>query len=307
MEADHLTSRWAWWHRCLLSRELFGQPVSLVPVAMLLFLSAGMKFEVLVACHIQSPQLFASKCAELAWLPMAELLIGFGLSLSRWRRIAVPIALALFAAFADVSLSAVVLGKDSCGCLGSIAVNPSLMAVADFVAVGLLVWSVRSTGATVGRHWQLNDWCQVGLLVLLGLSLGSTSWAREWSQAFATVAEAGKEHRRVFEPRDWSNRECPLLENITGGERLRRGQWLILFVRPGCAECERVVAQHQSASQAEHRRGAVKSESIAIVSVFSDWRGTPIPQQALVTKLSTDSPWYVQAPLVLQLTGGIVQ
>ena len=126
---------------------------------------------------------FASAWVETL-LPVAEIAFGSWLLTQRWRFGSWAVAVVVFSGFALHTLRLGLAGQVSCGCLGSVQVNPWYTLAFDAAAVlALLVWRPRWTGwpatselRAVGVASGLLAACLVGgLLLALGMfgSLGA--------------------------------------------------------------------------------------------------------------------------------------
>lgn len=105
---------------------------------------------------------FATSRSFLVLLVEYELALGFWLLSGicrNWARLA---ALASFVGFLELSLFQALSGQKSCGCFGTLVINPWLTVAFDFAAIAsLLSWKTPSLGA---RSGSFHAWALAGLV-----------------------------------------------------------------------------------------------------------------------------------------------
>ena len=261
-----------------------------------------------------------------------EPLLGSGLLQSRWLlalvveyecflacwlisglypEVAWRVSFATFGVFAVVVTGKGIVGETSCGCFGRLPTSPWLALSIDLVAV-VLLWSVRSSagrevsplpscdemGAYVPNprrpvgHVAGSVLC-VWLVVAIGCGVAIAS-------SRSGVAEAiGQRigNTVVIEPERMVGRPFALGRYIDIGERLARGRWLVVFYRPGCADCERLMK----------RWGELDLESVplagtAFVSVTGTARlGNGLDGHETLGGLSPEWEWFAPTPFIVVL------
>jgi hypothetical protein len=127
-------------------------------------------------------------------------------------------------------------GAASCGCFGSVHVNPwiTLFAIDLPAVIALTVFRPRGLG--------LVDWpgmprfavSAVFAIAVLGVSTPIL--------ALNEPAEVTSQYE-VLEPETWVGKKLPILEHIDIGEKLSKGNWLILLYHHDCPDCIKAIAK----------------------------------------------------------------
>lgn len=285
----------------------------------------------IVTAILKAIQLVSETAATLTsplggWLlPMqvgVELGIGlFVLSGLYWRQLR-WIALAIFAAFAAYSLSLALVGAASCGCFGPIKVHPWWTFLLDMaIVLGLLVSMRRSQresprpfGERLGEgsqqqtldctpspilqgSWTFNTQCLTGAVV--ALSVLSTALLVRYADSRTASADglltkAGD--LVILEPEKWIGKPLPIAEFID--HDLSRGDWIVLLHRHDCPDCEEAVPHYE-------RLAIARQVALVEVPPYGE------PQAAAsgaahCGRLNADREWFVQTPVEIQLTDGVV-
>ena len=139
------------------------------------------------------------------------------------------VAIAQLVIFACVSGFHAATGKLSCGCFGTVSVDPSIMFSIDVVLVSMV-------GAVIARATE-DPWA-------LMLRRFATVWSTTWL-AMCAVSVAMQQHvvylshdspvserneHVVLEPTRWTGLPCPLLGHIVNGDAFRIGTWQVTLV-----------------------------------------------------------------------------
>ena len=175
------------------------------------------------------------------------------------------LSLALFSAFACVSLCRALSGHANCGCFGTVEVNPWYTAMLDTaVVIALACLRPRcalKTGYSVLCISNSRPYVRLATMLAVWLLLGlPTAFAmRDYSTAALSDAGEviGDGNVVVLQPEKWTGKRFPLLAHIDVGERLKNGRWLVFLYNPDCASCQAMI-------------GVL--EPIAGISVFSRLR-----------------------------------
>ena len=152
-----------------------------------------------------------------------------------------------FSAFTLVSLMKGLSGEISCGCFGTVTVNPWITMGFDLVIVACLVafrerldWTFppldRKKVLTVLVVW----------LVLAGLALFFMLSLKQQPHATLGTEFVGADGRItiMLEPNTWVGQRLPLWDHVDVVSRqlLETGEWNIVISRKQCEECKRLIA-----------------------------------------------------------------
>jgi hypothetical protein len=275
----------------------------LVPTSLsLLLLSAAfLKGYELYAAPLPETGLWTSGGVRVGVVE-AELLLGLWLLSGLWVRAARWTALVAFHIFFTVSLSQALAGQESCGCFGSVPVDPRWTAALDLLAI-LALWRwrpVESLGRLL-RARSLRVAASLAVLLLVGIPGGFVLAAR-WPEIEADGS------RVVVKPEKWVGRRCPLLPYTDIGAELSRGRWLVILYHHNCPRCQEVVPIYEAKARAAAANPA--APRIAFLAVPP--HGTPLwmfaPGSAsLQGRLTESKEWFGSTPAVLRLQDGVVQ
>ncbi len=119
-------------------------------VAIILIASAFLKLQSFGSQH----SVFAELVPQLEWLAIqGEFLIGIWLLTGWWSRASWSACVFLFCVFTGASLSLLLQGRSSCGCLGAVDGHPAWMAFFDVAILVLLFYfrPFRETNSAFGR------------------------------------------------------------------------------------------------------------------------------------------------------------
>jgi hypothetical protein len=213
-----------------------------------------------------------------------------------------------FLAFACVAFVRAWAGEASCGCLGAFDVNPWVMILLDAAALlALLVFQPNDREVGEARTFR-------GRLALFGLSTGLllvvgsialylSRPGRLEADGQLTTASAVV----VLEPRDWVGKLCPLLKHIDIGEKLGRGDWILMMYRWDCDKCQPWVSQYVALGHAlRSQSGGLR---VALVELPPIIPALPTDSSAAACsrgRLREDRRWVTRAPVFLRLKSGVV-
>ncbi len=238
--------------------------------------------------------------------------VEFELALSVWllsglyKKAAWLAATACFSLFSCITLYKGLTGAASCGCFGTVHVNPwitlfciDLPAVAALVAFRPRGLNLRRPLAMLTPHPRLLHFAAVWLLTL---SLVTTSTAVLALNEPALVTA----RYEVLEPAEWVGRELPILAHIDIKDQLSQGNWLVLLYHYDCPGCGETIPQYEQI--AHDLKGNEDFLRIAFVAV-PPFGQAPITETAAVTlgKMDDSKEWFVTTPAVALLKNAHVQ
>jgi hypothetical protein len=233
--------------------------------------------------------------------------IGFGcwMLAGLYPRVTRWLAAVCFLAFLGWSLSNALSGEGSCGCFGPVPVNPWLTAGLDGVV--LLVLLLTRPAAEPDPVAPARRWAVFGLLgaVCTAFSIGQLVLARSGAVGWGRDASSGATPV-LIRPEEWVGRPCPLFGHIDVGGRLEEGEWMVLFYRPDCSECQQALPLylHRASEYGLHPHDL----GWAVIDVGGGTPGDgPRADSAVVSgSLRLSRRWVVRTPTILRLQDGIV-
>ncbi len=221
-----------------------------------------------------------------------------------------------FSAFSAITLYKAVTGADSCGCFGSVHVNPwiTLFAIDLPAVIALAVFRPR-------RHPELSVAESKDLWTSLQSFLTPLSSAPRFAMtAFLTIAILGisapilalneppqvTTHYEVLEPKTWVGKELPILEHIDIAESLKKGTWLVLLYHYDCPDCVWAILMYEQ--MARDLEGNEDFLQIALIAV-PPYGHAPVSENSPCTlgQLAETKEWFVTTPAVALLTDGKVK
>lgn len=268
----------------------------------------------LVAAALKGYQLATEPTAEISlmtsrWFLIGsvefEVLLGLCLISGIFVRASWLISLGCFALFGCVSLYKALSGEVSCGCFGSVQVNPWYTLLLDVAAVvALLRWRPALSASTepTGERRPVSHYAIVlGVWLVVGLSAG---WQMARFEAVTVSDEGdflGYGEIVLLEPEKWVGKRFPLIPHIDIGDRLAEGGWVVLLYHHDCPQCREVLPEYEHMAQGD------SGEGVALIEVppFGTY-GSVSHGLAQRGRLQETKDWFVQTPTELRLDGGVV-
>jgi hypothetical protein len=110
----------------------------------------------------------------------------------------------------------------------------------------------------------------------------------------------------VVDPFSWRQKRFPLLRHIDLGDRLAKGNWIVMLHREGCVPCREALPAYVALAHdlVQSRRGC----GVALVEI-PPWKvdlASTYGSACLRGRLSDDHQWKVRTPLFLSLNAGRV-
>jgi len=257
----------------------------------------------LTAAVLKGRQLLTEPVANndiWSYRPFLIFVVEFELCLSMWllsglfKKSAWLAALSCFSLFSFITLYKGLSSAESCGCFGSVHVNPwitlfaidlpAVMALAVFRPKGekLFAWPSTPRFATAAAV----------SLVALGVTIPVL--------AFNKPAGITSSYE-VLEPEAWVGRKLPILEHVDIGEQLETGIWLVLLYHHDCPDCAAAIPKYERI--ARDMAGNEDFLRIALIEV-PPYGQRPISDKSPCTlgRLADVKEWFVTTPVVALLT-----
>ncbi|MHC4529291.1 MAG: hypothetical protein ACYS29_15555, partial [Planctomycetota bacterium] len=190
-------------------------------------------------------------------------------------------------------------GAESCGCFGSVHVNPwiTLFAI-DLPAVAALA-TFRPKGEKFFVRPSLGRFAAPACLGLLTLGVTAPLLA------FHEPAVATSSYE-VLEPETWVGQELPILGHIDIANELEQGRWVVLLYHYDCPDCAEAVPQYeQMARDLADNRDFLRIALIEVPPYGPSLVNADSPCTS--GKLAEAKEWFVTTPAVVVLENGRVR
>ena len=281
-------------------------PVTLVrfAVAVLLLTSAILK-----AFSPAESATLAAGYSIPPWLTAAavqlELLVAAALVFGCWQWWTLRLTIGLFSIFAAFSLYRAVAGFESCGCFGAIKVNPWITFVLDLVVLGCLGFAAKRSGkADQPREdarqvrWAAAAYVFAGPPILaLMLWTGPTTLGSN-----GALVQSGE--LVILDPEGWINKEFPLTAYLSPEVDVTRGDWTVFIYHHDCPKCQEAIPKYLALAERLSSQGS--GERVLFLEVPPYGAALPRRRSVHYLALRDEHEWFVQAPVEIVLTNGIV-
>jgi hypothetical protein len=227
-----------------------------------------------------------------------ELLLALLLLFGLFQRTAWATCVLFFGVASTFSLYRGLAGETSCGCFGTLTVNPWVTLSLDLTAFVVLTFTRPSP--------IVHSALPFGRLAVASVTVVVASVLLVPEQPVMLSAEMTLHHEDqvvVLKPDEWIGKSFPLLEDVGIGDRLTEGEWLVLFYHTGCPKCEEAVHR----LRLQHWR--TTTQSIALVEVpplQQAYRDDPRFAGIVLGALDERHHWLVHTPVALALREGLV-
>ena len=281
----------------------------------------------LIAAVLKGWQLLTEPVANndiWTYRPFLVLMVEFELALAIWllsglfKKAAWLVSLLCFSAFSAITLYKGITGAESCGCFGSVHVNPwiTLFAI-DLPAV--LSLSIFRPGLSFPPALSFLRKQESMKALIVEFLTPLPSAPRFAMTAFLTIAILGistpilafneppqiTSRYEVLEPKTWVGKKLPILEHIDIAESLKKGTWLVLLYHYDCTDCGIAIPKYEQ--MARELEGNEDFLRIALIAVLPYGEG-PASENCPCTlgRLAETKEWFVTTPAVALLTDGNV-
>jgi hypothetical protein len=208
-----------------------------------------------------------------------------------------------FSAFALVSAMKGLSGETSCGCFGTVTVNPWLTMGLDLgIVICLMVFRepLRFRWALSSADRKKVLAVLIAWFILAGLALSAMLSLKQQPHATLGTEFTGADGREMIllEPKTWIGKEIPLISRFARpheGAMLKRGEWYILLIHTDCPDCKQMMADLERE----------KTKRVAFVVVPSRANETAPNTSFPVFWLDDQNGWFVSTPFVVKVSEGI--
>jgi hypothetical protein len=272
-------------------------------VALVLFAAAGLKAYQLFtnSNHVVMPGLIHNQ-AVIAAIIQIELWLSIWLWVGGFARLRWVAALLCFSFFSMVASYEALHSMPSCGCFGNVKIPPAAAAVFDGFAVAALLFA-RPRGRFTEATWPSRR------LVFGSAAIAIFSTGALWTGYFLKATPvATHDDLTVLEPEAWLNHPFPVLDEIGGGDPLRRGRWLVVLYHFDCESCRQAIPKYRA--MAARYPKDLSTPGIAFIAMppLAPSGEDPVePSPAyLRLSLSRGHDWFATTPIMAALQDGTV-
>jgi hypothetical protein len=232
-----------------------------------------------------------------------ELAIGMHVLANQLSQVSLWLCIMLFAGFTVASGWLTFAGMTNCGCLGKVAVHPSVMFVVDISilsALGVLATNGLNHVTRKSRFPPSFSRWLLGTVSLLFLGIFFSLSHAGQSLLFGTESITAKTLENqyiVIDTTGWVGNRFPYEQYLSEGkipDDVTHG----VIVHAGCGKCQQLVGEWSRLELDERdRRLVVEIPDHALPSV---------PHELQSSSLDSRLRWYAQTPIVFRLDRGIV-
>jgi len=217
-----------------------------------------------------------------------------------------------FLVFTLVSLMKGLSGEISCGCFGTVTVNPWITMGFDLGIVACLA-VFRERLDWTRHNWALSPLDRKKVLAVLVAWLVLSLPTMYWMLSFKTVSLSENPDELIgksvtLEPMNWLGKPFPL-DGLLDVEGLPpdwgQGKWTVLLHHRGCSVCEELFRE------LAERVDSLRLDRLAIIEV-PDGAATNVPERVweragVVCSFPRSSKWFTPSPVVLTIENGNVE
>lgn len=239
-----------------------------------------------------------------------ELLFGLWLLfnfLPSYTRIASMLLLMCFIVIASWKS---ILGKTSCGCFGSLEINPLWLLGFDLaIFVAFLRWQPLGTRSNLTFNKSIAYTVSVCFLMLaLHLYIVLESMLFPVSTLTENGTINGNGNTVVLNPNQWIGKPLPIAKYTSIGNSLLKGHWTVLFVHNDCSRCQEVIPYYASLSSIHMNE--FSSSRVAFIEVSREFLELPEHAQfhspsVISGKLEKSKKWFITTPMELTVKDGV--
>lgn len=268
---------------------------------------AAMTFSITEYAWLDDQQFFNSVSLKTltAWIPGLEILLGFVLISGAFRGISIFATTILFAIFCGINFFLVMNNETSCGCLGTISMDPRIMLAIDLgitfclSSIVLSHWSETRTGMSVQqrRDWNTELSGLRAILLLSGISLAAGSVLSHIQKLASNDSGVIKTANEIYlKPENWTGKPFPLVSDLdTRFKDQLHNEMDIMLVDPACSKCQTELAQVVD-------RWETGIAPRTLVVYVDEPHGRPVPGGPLLNAtLNQNFNWYVKTPTLIRI------
>lgn len=231
-----------------------------------------------------------------------ELGLGIWLVSGLFRKAGWLLALIAFAGFIGVTLFKGLTGVESCGCFGTVTVNPWITLFVMDVPLFVLLAVFRPKGLKLFPP----PWPKAVHFFAIAIPTFILLPAVEYV-LITNKPPMVSDKYEVLEVKQWANQDVwPLLQYTDIKDRLQTGEWVVLMYHYDCPDCRAAIPKY------EKFYNDLKGNNIDMVFLeippYGDENQQLVPSDSEVNRgrVSEAKKWFVQTPVVIVIDNGRV-
>jgi len=299
-------------------RQLSGSDAVLRILGLLLLTAAVLKGHELLTVPVANRGLWTWR-PFLIFQAECELALGLWLLSGLFKRLAWLATLLCFGLFCCVTLYKSLTGAASCGCFGTVHVNPWLtLSAIDLPAVVALTLFRPPLSSTLVLSFLRRQESISG-------TLGSLLKPMPSLPRFAATAASGlvllglttpilalnepalvTSRYEVLEPEMWVGKELPILEYIDIADQLKQGTWLVVLYQHDCPHCREAIPKYRPMTRRWGKEGV--AIRMAFIEIPPYGRALfPVDSGYTLGRLADVKEWFAMTPVTALLVEGKVK
>ncbi len=230
-----------------------------------------------------------------------ELGLGIWLLCGMFRKVAWLLGLIAFAGFIGVTLQKGIIGAESCGCFGTVKVNPWITLLLVDVPLFLAFAIFRPKGEKLLPP----PWPSLRYFLAIAIPTFILLPTIEYI-LITNKPPMVSEKYEVIDVVGWANQQWPLLAHIDIADKLQSGEWVVLMYHNDCPDCRAAMPIYEKFYS--DLRGNNVDMAFVEMPPYEQGELQLMPAESKVNKGRLDGAkaWYVETPVVLVLRDGIV-
>jgi len=268
---------------------------------LVLLIASILKIHQLLTQPILSKGFWESWEFFLIQIPL-ELGLAIWLLSGLFRKASWLIGLCAFFGFIFVTLQKGIIGAESCGCFGTVSVNPWITLTLVDIPLFLAFAIFRPKGEKLlPPPWpNLKYFLAIAIPTFILLpTIEYILITNKPPMATATY--------EVLNVKNWTaNQSWPLLEYVDIGDRIQTGDWIVFMYHNDCPDCRLAIPKY------EKFYGDLKGNNVEMAFIemqpYEQGDKQLVPKDSKVPwgRLSSVKTWYVETPVVVVLRDGMV-
>jgi hypothetical protein len=107
----------------------------------------------------------------------------------------------------------------------------------------------------------------------------------------------------ILEPEEWIGQELPISKYLEPTIETSRGQWVLLLYHHDCPDCQVALPRYIELAASQQRQG----DKVQVLLIEVPPLGSTVDHSpAIDAHLATSNEWFVQAPVEVRVTDGLV-
>lgn len=265
-----------------------------------LIIAGILKVHQLLTEPIMSKGFWESWAFFVIQIPL-ELGLGIWLVSGLFRKAAWLLGLLSFGGFIGVTLQKVIVGAESCGCFGTITVNPLI----TFSLIDIPLFLAFAIFRPKGEKLLPPPWPDVRHF----LAVAIPTFILLPTIVYILVTNKPpmvSEKYEVLATEKWAGQQWPLLDQVDVGEQLQSGEWVLLMYHNDCPTCREALPGYEK--MYDDLKGNNVDMAFIEMPPYEEGEKQLVPADSKVNRgqLSEAKQWLVETPVVVILRDGVV-